>query len=219
VLRKLGQRMPFVVAVALIAAALGDPIVETISNTGVLGRGYADNNHSSVVPTLVAGAALVLLLICKRCLQLLRSLSERETRLLYAAPRRQTPHASLADFPYVLILQFVALFLMESAEQLVFSGRLAGGTEWLGGPIWFSVLAHAAIGLACTVIVARAMRALVHRCATLVVTALELNRDAFRRGISTLFVTRVDESARFRIQILHVHQLGERAPPLLVTLT
>jgi len=44
------SRLPFLLAVALVAAALGDAFVETVSNSGLVGAGYADDNHASVLP-------------------------------------------------------------------------------------------------------------------------------------------------------------------------
>ncbi len=64
-------------AVGLIAAALGDPLVETIANTGMLGKGYSDNNHLSVLPALFAGLALVIEVLAFRSLQIYRESAHR----------------------------------------------------------------------------------------------------------------------------------------------
>ena len=48
------SRLPFLLAVAILAAGLGDPVVELVSNTGIVGGNYADDNHLGVVPTLLA---------------------------------------------------------------------------------------------------------------------------------------------------------------------
>jgi hypothetical protein len=218
VLAKVVSRLPFLATVALIAAALGDPLVETISNTGIFGRGYYDNDHASVIPTLVAGSLLAIVMIVRRTLTLLRDAPETGQWPIEMA-RHISARSPIQDLPYVLALQFIALFGMESAEQLFVGGRLLGGLAWLGGPLWFSLFIHVLIGSMCTVAIARAMRAIVAHCATLVVSALEFKLDAFARENSALFIARDDESARLRIQILHVHQLGERAPPLLISLT
>ncbi len=165
--RDAGTRLPFLIAVALIAAALGDPLVETVSNSGLIARGYADNDHLSVIPTLLAGAVLALLLICRHCLQLLRGPGRHKDRLVETAAL-VCARSPLQDLPYVLVLQFAALYAMESTEQLLSGGTLLGGGVWLGGPVWFSVPAHAALGMVCTILLARAMRSIVKRCATLV---------------------------------------------------
>jgi len=212
------SRLPFWLAVALIAAAVGDPLVETIANSGVLGPGYADNVHSSVVPALIAGASLVLLLIGWQCSRFLRWRSERPQRPIDLA-RRFLARSPLYDIPAVLILQLAALFVMESSEQIFCEGGLLGGTAWLGGPMWFSLLAHAAIGAISTVLMAHGMRAIVRRCARLLEIAIERILWVFGPEKAAIFAKRDAEATRCRSDVLHVHQLGERAPPLLVALT
>ena len=200
------SRLPFLIAVALLAAAIGDALVETISNTGVLGNGYADSNHLSLIPTAVAGGSLVALLILRRCIAVLRDLAERFAW-------------SPADIPVVWILQFIALFVMESCEQLCFGGKLLGGTVWLGGPVWFSMLAHLVLGASCMIVVGKAIDVLVRHCAVLVGIALEFIFDAYARGNATSFAFRRRSSNVRCNRALCVAQIGERAPPQLLALT
>jgi hypothetical protein len=199
------SRLPFLTAVALLAAAVADPFVETIANTGVLGSGYADNDHSSVIPTLIVGGLLALLVVGTRTWAL-------------ALARRVVERAPLDDLPYVLVLQFVALFGMESVEQLLDGGHLLGGAIWLGGPVWFSVATHIAIGVACTLLVARAMRVIARRCATIVSVALDFILCEHRRASAAQFTRRCHDSTERYTRHVFVRQVGERAPPLLVTL-
>ena len=212
------SRLPFWLAVALIAAAIGDPLVETIANAGLFGPGYADNVHSSVVPALIAGLSLALLLLGWQCRRFFRYGRDANERPIDMA-RRFLARPSRCDIPHVLALQLVALFFMESSEQLFCEGGLLGGTAWLGGPVWFSLLAHALIGAVCTVLIARGMRAIARRCARLVEIAFDRVLWAFGRESGAVFARRDDESTRCRTQVLHVHQVGERAPPLLPALT
>jgi hypothetical protein len=151
-IRYLRARGPLLIAIALVAAALGDPLVESIANSGLVGRGYGDNNHLSVIPALICAASLVVLVVVRRCLRLGQRNWRRRERL-----------PSLRDIPSVLLLQFTALFIMESVEQLVFTGRLSGGTAWLGGPLWFSALVHSTLACICTVLVTRAVRTITAR--------------------------------------------------------
>jgi hypothetical protein len=197
------SRLPFLAAVALIAAAIADPLVETIANTGVLGRGYADNDHSSVVPTLIIGAILTLLVTGGRTwtLALARHVAER---------------SALDDLPYVVVVQLAALFIMESAEQVLVGGRYLGGTAWLGGPVWFSLCTHIIVGVTCALLIARGMRAIAHRAAPLVSIALELILCALGRGGGLLFAHRRHQTARCYAQHRNLRRLGERAPPLLL---
>jgi hypothetical protein len=197
------SRLPFLMAVALVAAAIADPMVETIANTGVLGRGYADNDHSSVIPTLIIGGILALLVLSTRAwgLALARRVAER------------SPHD---DLPYILVLQFVTLFGMESAEQLLDGGRLLGGLVWLGGPAWFSVLVHVTIGILCTFLISRSIRALARHCAAFVSIALEFILCMRRHVTATRFTQRRDDATCRNAAQVCVRQTGERAPPLLL---
>lgn len=212
------SRVPFLMAIALVAAAIADPLVETAANTGVLGGGYSDNDHASVLPTLLAGAVLLSFVIAARCLGLVRRASAYR-RWAVGVARHLSARPPLADLPYVVLLQFVALFAMESTEQLLAGGRLLGGTAWLGGPVWFSICMHVAIGILCTLLIARGIRAIVHRCAALVSIALDIILCALGRGNKLLFTRRRDETTSWHAQRFDVRQLGERAPPPLLLAT
>ncbi len=211
------SRLPFLMAVALLAAAIGDPLVETIANSGVLGPGFADYDHSSVIPALIVGTSLALLLIGWECRRLVRSRSEARERPIGLA-RRFLARSPIHDMPFVVILQLGVVFVMESGEQLFSGGGLVGGTAWLGGPVVFSLLAHACIGAICTLLVAHGMRAIVRRCATLVEVVFDRILGAFGPETATIFARRDDEVPRCT-QMLHVHRCGERAPPRLLILT
>ena len=205
-------------AVALVAAAIADPLVESIANTGALGRGYSDNDHASVVPTLIFGSVLLLLVIGARCLGLVRRASVYR-RWVVGIARHLCARPALADLPYVVLLQFAALFVMESCEQLLYDGRLGGGTAWLGGPIWFSIATHVLIGLLCTILAACATRSIVRRCAALVSIALDFILCALRIGDVALFARRRHEATCGHAQRLDVGRLGQRAPPQLLFAT
>lgn len=213
-----GSRLLFVAAVALAAAATGDALVEGVSNTGVVGPGYSDTNHLSVIPTLVAGTLMALLVMGSRCIDLFRRASKHRDRLADIAADVCTG-SPLRDLPWVLSLQFAALIAMESVEQVLLGGRLLGGLLWLGGPAWFSIVTHVALGAAFTVLAARFMRSTISRCARLVDDALELLLEAYGRQSLSGFAHRRDDREPSRAAPVHVYQIGERAPPLLVTLT
>jgi len=209
-------RLPFLLAVALVAAAAGDALVETISNSGVFGRGYDDNNHLSVIPALVAGALMWLTVTVARTFSLFRrgSTLRRGDWLIESATNlaRESP---LRDIPLVLGLQLVALFAMESIEQLAFGGRLLGGTVWLGGPIAFSLLTHAILGAGCTLLLAALVRAILATVASLVRDAIDAILFSLSRDGRRTFVKRDADATLPRAQAPHVRQLGGRAPPLL----
>lgn len=208
-------RLPFIVAAALIAAALGDFLVESISNSGVFGTRYFDRNHLSVVRTLIAGLVLILdvsgarrLASHSRCKDI-----ERDWLLDVATQISVRPAAS--DLPYVFAMQLCALFAMESVEQLTFGGRLLGGTVWLGGPVLLSLLVHAGIGALCTFLLDSLIRAVLRTVASLIGNALAFVWLAIERASSAVFVSERDGPPCFRAQAPRVRQIGCRAPPLL----
>lgn len=97
------------------------------------------------------------------------------------------------DFPLVFVLQLVSLFALESAEQLVAGGKLLGGTAWLGGPILFSLIAHAIVGGLCTFALGACMRAIVRAFASLVQSAVRFIWLAVVRASAGSF--RLDRAA------------------------
>jgi hypothetical protein len=198
------SRLPLLLATAIVAAALGDACVETIANSGVIGRGYADNNHLSIVPALVAGACLLLLVIVVRSIHLLR-----RTRTRTSLP----PRSTLFNAACVFALQLTALFVMESVERIAYGGNVSFGSAWLGGPVWFSLPAHAALAYTCTQAAARFTRSAAHRCAALVVSAL---RSFFPAGAPGALLTPHRSDAAFLFaERFCVRNTGERAPPFL----
>jgi hypothetical protein len=203
------------VAVALVAAALADPIVESIANAGTFGPGYADNTHLGVIPTAVLGAILVLEIAVVRCLDVLRGFTAASrTRFADVASSLGT-RSTLTDLPIVFALQIATLYALESGEQLATSGQFAGGLVWLGGPIAFSLIVHAAMGIGLTFALGALLRAIVRAFASVVRTVFALlwtlQRD---RSADGRRVGRVDVSFA-RTQAPNVRQIGGRAPPLL----
>jgi hypothetical protein len=215
------SRLPFLVAVALLAAALGDALVESISNTGIFGTRYFDNNHLSVVPTLIAGGALALEGAVARCVALYRCAldARRDARRdwLGDAATSIATHPPLRDVPAVFAMQLVALFAMESSEQLLFGGKLLGGTAWLGGPVLFSLGLHALLALACTFLLGWTMRGIAAAFASFVVSAIACIAITLPREGSAMIRRRRDVPAFARPQSPHARQIGERAPPFLPT--
>ncbi len=210
---RLALRFPFLLAVALVAAAGGDALVESISNSGVFGWGYDDNNHLSVIPALVAGALLALTVVSARTVSLFRRGSALRRDWLIESATNLARESPLRDIPLVLGLQIAALFAMESIEQLALGGRLLGGTTWLGGPIAFSLLTHAVLGSACTLLLAGLVRAIVATVASIVRDAIDAILFSLSRDGRRAFVKRDADAALPRAQAPHLRQLGGRAPP------
>ena len=131
-------------AIALVAAAIADPIVEAISNAGVFGPGpFTDRSTADVIPTLVAGGLVVVVQL------VVRLWTRRDGRALKCGLARLLPAA--------FILQIAILFVMENCEQLAIYHHVLGSTIWLGGPIAFSLGVHAAVCAAVAVALVRAV--------------------------------------------------------------
>jgi hypothetical protein len=220
--RAASSRIPFLIAVALVAAAIADPVVESISNTGVFGGHYADDNHTGVIPTLLAGLLLMFEIAAVRCFQSLRSSnrskgSNGSNGRLADVAREFSTRSPARDLPSVLALQLAVLFMLESTEQLLVGGKLLGGIVWLGGPICFSLFTHALIGSGCLLLVRRLIRAMSTALASLVRIAIEFISIARILGERGAVHRRRGAPAHLRAQAPHVRQIGGRAPPLLQT--
>lgn len=210
-------RLAFLMAAALIAAALADPIVETIANTGMLGGQYADTNHVGIIPTLVVGGVLVLELLVFYFVETWRSLDAARGHggdLLDIA-KGLAAGSFRRDFPSVLAMQLTALFVMESTEQLALGGKLLGGTAWLGGPIPFSLIVHAFVGACCILVLGAFMRAVVRIFTSIVRTAIAFIWLAITHAARAVTRFADRELICLRAQSPHARQIGGRAPPLL----
>jgi hypothetical protein len=134
----------FCAAVAMIAAAIADPLVESASNAGWFGPGnFTDHSTWDVVPVLLVGMLFVALHLWSRV----------RTTLIATGRAPDWPRLAIDALgsnvirllPLIYAAQVAILFLMETIEQQVVYGRLLGGMIWLGGPIAISLATHAAI--------------------------------------------------------------------------
>ena len=213
-------RLPFLSAAALIGVALADPAVETVANSGLLGAAFADNNNLGILPTLLVGLFVVIAMLARRFYVLLRRLGRpvRSANELVETARLFTTRPAYADYPYVFAMQLVALFILESGEQLAVGGKVRGGTAWLGGPVIFSLTLHALIGFGCMLALGALMRAIVRAFASIVLTAVRCVWLA-RRDVAAGVIAVHRRGAPFqRPQNPHVRHIGGRAPPRLLTL-
>jgi hypothetical protein len=208
--------LPFVLATALIAGALGDPLVETIANTGIFGPGYHDTNHLGVLPALICGLVLTLEIVLLRCLQAVRAGTRSERDWLIAVAQRFRSRSPLRDVPYVFALQLGVVFAIETVEQLLVGGAPESGLTWLGGPVAFSLAAHALIAIVVTFGLAYLTRETAKTLASLVRIAFAcIALPALRDAAAPLHERR--DGAPFGYQQSpHARQIGERAPPPLL---
>jgi hypothetical protein len=209
-------QLPFVLAAALIAGGLGDPLVETIADTGIFGPGYHDTNHLGVLPALICGLVLTLEIALLRCLQTFRRDARDERDWLLAVAERFGSRWPLRDVPFVFVLQLGVVFAMEAAEQLLVGGKPEAGTAWLGGPVAFSLIVHALIAIVVTIGLAALTRCITKTLTTLVRIAFAcIALPAFRETVAPSRDRR-DDAPFTRQQSPHACQIGERAPPRLL---
>jgi hypothetical protein len=204
-------RLWFCLAVAVIAAAIADPLVEYGSNAGWLGYGsFTDRSNLDVLPALALGIGLLVLHLVFRVRAALTDPDERGSQL-WRASRTALAPGIVRLLPLTFAIQIVILYCMETIEQFVVYGHTLGAMTWLGGPPLLSLSFHA---LVCA-LVASALAWGVRRCArgTLRVIgmiracAMLLGRDApppRRRRDAIVF-------GRFAPLVCRI---GERAPPL-----
>jgi hypothetical protein len=150
----------FCLAVAIIAAAVADALVESASNAGWFGPGnFTDRSNLDVIPALAIGCAFVALYVALRVRIMLAGF-RGNARAALRLSNDALGYCGLAMLPVIFALQIVVLFSMETAEQYVVWGHVLGGTIWLGGPIDVSLAAHAVTCVAVTLLAARAIGSL-----------------------------------------------------------
>ena len=205
-------RFWFCLGVATIAAAIADPLVECASNAGWFGpHRFTDHSNLDVLPALLAGVSLLVAYLALKVRSvLLRTDTPRD---VFRELDRACGRAFLRLLPFAFALQMLALFAMESSEQLLIWGHLGGDTLWLGGPVAFSLVAHAMA--CCTVYLAAARLVSVMGATTLHVIRL-VRALAHRTVVAPLvFFAQTSEFAAFERLVLAKRGIGERAPPLL----
>jgi hypothetical protein len=187
-------------AVAVIAAAVADPVVEFASNAGWFGPGnFTDGSNLDVIPALVVGIAVLALYLIGTARAVLAGT---------ALPRRI---GSLV--PAIFVLQIVALYVMETTEQLIVGGHTLGPAVWLGAPVFASLAIHAAFGVAITLWIARSARGLA--ATTLRVIRLMKATPSFAAHRFEILPPRRSDERSFRQLVPLLCRIGERAPPLL----
>jgi hypothetical protein len=213
---------PFVafsgLAIAFVAAAIGDALMETISNTGLFGSTFIDHDQQSVVPLLVASILLGLLLLAAR-LQYAAALAGTASRdwvreavagLSIARPSRQVAP--------IFAVQLAAVYAMESCEHALGAGAAIHGLSWLGGPVALSLLLHLTVCLLCIAVVRRVTRALVPGLLAAICDVLDWIVRALGPGAARgVFVNSRARVARHGT-LTAAERIRGRAPPFLTAL-
>jgi hypothetical protein len=186
-------------AVAVVAAALADPIVEFASNSGWFGGGsFTDHSNLDVVPALLVGVGLLAFYMV------------RKARAVLAGQALQ--QSLVVAVPVIFALQLLALYVMETAEQLVVWRHVLSPTAWLGGPLPMSLTIHAILCLAVALTITRSKR-------TLAATTLRVMRILAAIVLFAERTARPILAGRFASicfrELLPLHcSIGERAPPI-----
>jgi hypothetical protein len=188
----------FYFAIAVISAAIADPLVECASNAGWFGPGsFTDRSNLDVVPALLAGIALLALFMLRKARAVLTEC--------------EFPRGSTALLPSIFILQMLTLYVMETTEQLLTSGHLLGPTIWLGAPPPISLAAHATVCVAVTYAIVRSRRALA--ATTLRVVRLIAAIATFAPKPTSALAVRRFNNGCFKPFSPVLCTVGERAPP------
>jgi hypothetical protein len=205
-------RLCFCLAVAVIAAAVADPLVEAASNAGWFGPGsFTDHSNADVLPAFALGCGFVALYVALRVRgALAASCGNAQTAL--GVSKEALGYRVPALLPAIFFIQLIALYSMETAEQFAVWGHGLGGTIWLGGPVVVSLTTHAVSCVAFTLLVARAIRSM----ATAALRVIHL----MRAGATLLPLRPTPRVGSYRDAVgsswtaFAPRSLGERAPPL-----
>jgi hypothetical protein len=201
----------FCLAVAAISAAIADPLVEWASNAGRFGPGnFTDHSSADVVPALLVG---VLFVATHLLLRIRRALTSGPTHDLLRASRAALSGRVVRLLPLMCAIQILALYCMETAEQVAVVGHPLGGTIWLGGPVLVSLAVHA---IACVLVACAASKVLraLTRSAVLAVRIILAMAARPARGVSPTELGRPSACCS-QIAFFVLCNVGERAPPLL----
>ncbi len=204
-------RFGFCTAIAVIAAAIADPLVESASNAGWFGPGlFTDHSNLDVAPVLLAGVLLLAAHFVLKARAALANGNGRDHDLWHQAGYA-LGSGVWRLLPAIFGLQMLTLYAMETAEQYAVWGHSLGPTIWLGGPLPVSLAVHAIICVAVAVTIARWVRAL---------TATTLRFIRLIRALATFapqpagsVATRTRDAVNFRRPAPVLCRIGERAPP------
>lgn len=210
-MKHLSIRLGFCLAVAVIAAALADPLVEFASNAGWFGAGaFTDHSNLDVAPALVIGLLLLGLHVALKVRAALQSPGHHQDLSREAGQALASGIARL--LPAIFMLQIIALYLMETAEQFAVWGHTLGPTVWLGGPVLVSLGVHGLTCAAVAFVIANRVRALAATTVRLIRLIRALATFAF--GADQLVVPQGPLGVTLRKPAPVLCRIGERAPPL-----
>jgi hypothetical protein len=156
-------RAGFCLAVALTAAALAGPLMESLADAGAFGAGsFTDGSNLDMLPALCVGTLAAVAFAIGLARRLACPRARPPAWLQQAA---DAGHLALSQALVTFVLQIAALFAMETGEQVLVAGHPLGGWVWLGGPVAISLAVHAAFGVLIAALFSRALHWLAIRIA------------------------------------------------------
>jgi len=202
-------RFWFSLAVAVISAAVADPLLEAASNAGAFGHGsYTDHSNLDVLPALAIGLVALAIHIGLRIN--VNVDADRETmkeRLRRWDSALRSRAATL--LPLTFATQLLVLYSMETIEQVVVAGHPLGGLVWLGAPAVIALAVHA---LMCVVAFFVAT-AVMHELAWATLRVVKIIRAILTRNDAvTVIVRRLLVVVRKQLAP-ELSTAGGRAPP------
>jgi hypothetical protein len=199
----------FGVVVAALAAAFASPLVESLSNHGVFGRGtYTDGSNADVLPVTIAGLLLAAAFLCVRIRHsYFGARSHHRPELAVALSLRRL----LRILPVAFIVQIAMLWTMETIEQHVVVGHGLAPMIWLGGPIAASLTIHALFCVGAALLARRIVIVVEPRAIRIVRAILAFLLRAFGSAARAAQYHRREIAASILSPTLR--HIGKRGPP------
>jgi hypothetical protein len=202
-------RLWFALAVAVIASALADPLLEAASNAGVFGHArYTDYSNLDVLPALAVGLVAIAIHVGLRIRIHIDGDGEMMKDRLRSWDLVLRSRAAVL-LPATFAAQVIVLYSMETIEQAIIAGHALGGLIWLGAPPVIALAVHA---LVC-VVVFFITAAVMHELAWATLRVVKIIRAILTRGIDGgVAVPRLRVVLRKQLAP-ELCTAGERAPP------
>jgi hypothetical protein len=203
----------------LCAADLAHGAVAALTRAGIVAGPYGSYNHGALVPTLVAALALGALALLNVVGEALaRSARIRGDWVAHVAARI-SEMSPLRLAPAVFAGQLIALFAMESIEQIAAFGHPLGFIASLGAPIVVALAVHALATIIVVTSISYGCRALTFAVGAIAEAfSLPMQRLAARHQSAASNVRRLAieaDSKTGRLTPL-ARRIANRPPPLQV---
>jgi hypothetical protein len=202
-------------AVALVAAALGDPLVESIGNAGLFGIRSRDDSHQSVLPALIFGLLLAAIVLVLRVTHTFRNSDVRSRywgREFLSGLKRVSVFRNLAP---IFATQLAFVCAMEWCEHALGYAGPVHGLSWLAGPIACSLALHLATCGVSLYAFHRLSEGLLRRVITAMCDVLDRILVALSRADLRSELGRSRELFTLGFQLFAARRVRGRAPPIL----